>query len=181
MRIFKDSFLGGAFGMPQVLRSRRSLGRYASVAMLVGLSAPKLTLAIALGIEITDWTVTQQKLQRTADAAALAAAEAFSASANLQTAAMYGGYVAEINKASGGPNSQWFGATRTFADNMITVQHTLVTVNSGDTAFVAYVKATVPLLFSAYVLAGPSITLVGQRLSETCVRGLVRRGQPCFR
>jgi Flp pilus assembly protein TadG len=133
-------------------RIRPELGRRGAVAILVGLSAPMLLMAVALGVEVSSWTVTQQKLQRTADAAALAAAEAYYRGASAQTAATYGAYVAELNKASGAATRSWLGST--LSDGNITVQKTTGPVNSSDTAFLATIKANVPLLFTAYVLHG---------------------------
>jgi Flp pilus assembly protein TadG len=124
--------------------------------MLVGLSAPMLLMAISLGVEVASWTVTKQKLQRTADAAALAAAEAYYRGASAQTAATYGAYVAEMNNASGGISRSWVGST--LSDGNITVQKTTGPVSSSDTAFLATIKTKVPLLFSAYVLPSGSTT-----------------------
>ncbi len=104
---------------------------------LVGLSAPILLMAVALGVEVSSWTVTKQKLQRTADMAALAAAEAYFRGASVQTATIYGSYVAEMNGTS---------------PDMVTVQSIAGVVNSSDTAFQATVQIRVPLLFSAYAL-----------------------------
>jgi Flp pilus assembly protein TadG len=148
-----------ADGETSVARARRfrlGLGRRGAVAMLVGLSAPMLLMAISLGVEVASWTVTQQKLQRTADATALSAVEAYYRGASAQTAATYGAYVAEMNNASAGTSRSWVGSTLT--DGNITVQKTNGVVNSSDTAFVATIKANVPLLFSQYVLGSGTTT-----------------------
>jgi Flp pilus assembly protein TadG len=148
-----------ADGETSVARARRfrlGLGRRGAVAMLVGLSAPMLLMAISLGVEVASWTVTQQKLQRTADATALSAVEAYYRGASAQTAATYGAYVAEMNNASAGTSRSWVGSTLT--DGNITVQKTNGVVNSSDTAFVATIKANVPLLFSKYVLGSGTTT-----------------------
>jgi Flp pilus assembly protein TadG len=140
----------GDISVTCVYRARPALGRHGAVAMLVGLSAPMLLMAISLGVEVASWTVTKQKLQRTADAAALAAAEAYYRGASAQTAATYGAYVAEMNDASGGITRSWVGST--LSDGNITVQKTTGPVSSSDTAFLATIKTKAPLLFSAYVL-----------------------------
>src|SRR3978361_2398267 len=86
---------------------RPALGQRATVAIIVGVCAPMLTIAMALGIEVTNWSVTKQRLQRTADAAALAAVESYLVNGNAQTSATYGAYVAELNGAAGSATRTW--------------------------------------------------------------------------
>jgi hypothetical protein len=124
--------------------------------------------ALAVGIEVAGWTVTQQRLQRAADMAALAAALAYNNDPNAQVAANTGAYVAEINGASGSATHPptWSSNTNTVSDNMITVAMTTGIKNASDTAFVATVKQTVPLLFSLIFLPGPSQTLSATATAE---------------
>jgi uncharacterized membrane protein len=156
--------------------SDRSLGNRGVVAMLVGLSAPALVMALALGIELASWTVTKQKLQRTADAAAIAAALTNARGSSLQAAATEAAYVAEINGALGATSRTWFDATNTFSDNMITIQKTAGIVNSNDTAFIATIRTTVPLLFASYVLPARFQTLAATATAENVQSG----SQPCL-
>jgi hypothetical protein len=155
------------------------LGQRGSVAMLVAMSATMVLLAIGLGVEATGWTVSQTKLQRAADAAALAAAEAYAAGAGVQMAATQGAYVAEINNGVGvssnaatsltctpGTVRTWCAATSMLSDNLITIQKTTGVRHATDVAFVATITTTVPFFFSALVLTGTGRTLSATATAE---------------
>jgi Flp pilus assembly protein TadG len=146
-----------------------------AVAVLIGFSAPMLMVAVALGVEVASWTVTEQKSQRTADAAALAAAEAYYRGASAQTAATYGAYVAEMNRASGAATRSWLGST--LSDGNITVQKTTGPVSSSDTAFLATIRTQVPLFFTAYVLQGSTTETITATATAEIITSQV--GQYC--
>src|ERR1700760_1297638 len=114
-------------------RPKRSPGKRGSVAILVAFSAPVLIGAIALGIEVSGWTAAEQQLQRTADAAALAAALTSINGSTPQGAATEGAYLAEINGAVGKRPIAWDGSS-IISDNMITISQISGVVNTGDVA-----------------------------------------------
>jgi hypothetical protein len=149
-------------------------GKRGTVAVLVALCAPVLLVTVGLGIEASGWTAVTQRLQRTADVAALAGAQAYNAGASVSIAATEAAYVAEINGATG-VSSTTTPTTRVWnpntsppylADNMVTIQVTAGIKNSSDKAFVAKIKETIPLLFSHYYLRGPTITLNATATAE---------------
>ena len=161
---------------PRNRPKRQLLGNRAVVAVLVGLSAPVLVMALALGIELSSWTVTKLKLQRTADAAALAASLAYNRGSTAQAAANYGAYVAEINGALGAKTRTWATYTKTLSDNMIIIQMTSGVVNSNDVAFVATIQTAVPLLFASIVLPAKTETITaaataGLPAAGSCTNG----------
>jgi Flp pilus assembly protein TadG len=166
----KNWVTGRLFPGLRISPARPALGRRGTVAMLVGLSAPVLLITLALGIEVSGWTATKQRLQRTADAAALAAVEANAAGANTQTAATYGAYVAELNGAAGSATRNWSGnVTNILTDNQITIQKTAGLVNAGDTAFIATINATTPLYFSKIVFPGATTKALSAKATAEIV------------
>lgn len=139
-----------------------------------------LVMALAIGIDASNWTVTKQRLQRTADAAALAAVEAYLVNPNAQTAATYGAYVAELNGASGTATRTWTALTNTLADNRITIQKTAGIVNTTDTAFIATIQASVPLFFAHYVMRGATTKLISVSATAELVAAQTgQTGQYC--
>ena len=63
--------------------------------------APAMVMTLAMGIEITDWSVKNLELQRVADAAAWAGAKQYVATSNAQVATGTASDVAEMNGATG--------------------------------------------------------------------------------
>jgi hypothetical protein len=92
---------GGQHSITGPRRERLRLDEEWAVAALIGRSAPMSIMAAAFGAEVSSWTVTRQKLQRTAGAAGLAAAEAYDRGASATIGATYGAYAAEMSGASG--------------------------------------------------------------------------------
>jgi hypothetical protein len=158
-------------------RPKRFPGKRGSVAILVAFSAPVLIGAIALGIEVSGWTAAEQQLQRTADAAAIAAALTYIDGSNVRVAATEGAYLAEINGAVGKSPPLWDG-TSVITDNMITISQVNGVVNHGDIAFQAIIRRTVPFLLSGIALKGPGKTLSATAVAEI---GISSTGaQPCL-
>jgi Flp pilus assembly protein TadG len=153
-----------------------------TVAVMTALCLPPLTLAVGLGIEASGWVVTQQgSLQRTADLAALAAAQAYGRGATTQLAATQAAYLAEINGAAGASAASarvWNAAASapTLSDNSVTIQVIKGVVNPADTAFAVKVQQNVPLLLAALPLNRPSITLAATAIAEIVPSG----PQPCL-
>jgi hypothetical protein len=156
-------------------RKNPFLGKRGTVAILVGLSAPALVLAIGLGIEASGWSAVQQRLQRTADMAALAGALAYNKGASVSVAATQAAYAAEINGSTGvtSPATRtWLPTPKTLLDGSITIQEVNGVKNAGDIAFAATIQDTVPLLFSAIALPGPGITLSATGIAELVSGGV---------
>ena len=130
---------------------RLATDRRGAVAVLIGLSAPVLMMAVGLGVELSSWTVTQQELQRTADVAALAAAEAYyrdSWRRRRRERALMSLKLMTLQERRRGPGSQ----TDTLSDNMITIEKTAGPVNASDVAFLATIRGNVRLLLTRYAL-----------------------------
>ena len=158
-------------------RPKRFPGKRGSVAILVAFSAPVLIGAIALGIEVSGWTAAEQQLQRTADAAAIAAALTYINGSSVQVTATEGAYLAEINGAVGKSPPQWDGAS-VITDNMITISKVKGVVNTSDVAFQAIIRKAVPFLLSGIALKGPGKTLSATAVAEI---GITSTGaQPCL-
>jgi uncharacterized membrane protein len=114
-------------------------------------------LAIGLGIEASGWSAVQQRLQRTADMAALAGALAYNKGAAASVAATQAAYTAEINGSTGvtSPATQtWLPTPKILLDGSITIREVNGVRNTGDIVFAATIQYTVPLLFSAIALPG---------------------------
>jgi hypothetical protein len=141
-------------------------GERGAVALLVGLAAPTLMMALAISVELTGWTVAQIQLQRSADVAAAAGGLAYASGASIQLSATHAAYVAEINGASGSTTRNWASATNTLTDNQITVTKIAGIKNAADVAFQVTVSQTVPRTFSRLVLQGTGQTLTATAVSE---------------
>ena len=136
--------------------------------MLIGITAPILTMVIALGVEVSGWTVTKQRLQRAADMAAIAGAEVYNATAAGQSAANYAAYVAELNSGAGGATHPlpWNAVTKTLTDNSITVTITSGVKNANDVAVQVTVQTTVGAMFTGYVWPGGTKTISATAMAE---------------
>ena len=71
--------------------------RRSSVSLFVALMAPVLAAASGLGVEVSNWTVEQMRMQRAADVAAVSGVAALNAGASAQSAATAAARIAEIN------------------------------------------------------------------------------------
>jgi Flp pilus assembly protein TadG len=140
------------------------------VAVLLGLTAPVLVMALGLGIEVSRWSVAKVQLQRIADAAALAGAFDYqhqSTKAAL-TAATAAANLAWINGVTGMASPAWTAATQLLADNQIAVQIIAGLKYPADTA----VQVTVSRQLSLY-LAGIFTSATSQTISATAVAELM--------
>lgn len=163
---------------------RVGLGDRATVAILVGITAPVLAMSIALGIEVSGWTVMKQRLQRAADAAATAAAESYITGASAQKAAMYGAYVAEMNNVTGAPARTWAGTTAagTLNDNNISIVVATGSgvINPADTTFAVTVQSPAPTAFVSFAFpSGITKTITTSATAEIAV-GAGSGGKPCL-
>jgi len=157
-------------------RSRR-----AAVAIYVGLMTPVLAGAVALGVEVSSWSGDQAKMQRTADASAMAAG-------------LYC-YKNIGNAANCTNNSAVKQAATTLAQNLATVNgagSSSASVVSGirsasDTAIQVSAQETVPLTISRIFDSSPSVTVSASSTSEvtsstttTTTTNPGTGGQPCM-
>jgi Flp pilus assembly protein TadG len=152
-------------GIDRLRRDRRGV-----VAVLLGLTAPVLVMALGLGIEVSRWSVAVVQLQRVADAAALAGAFDYQHQSTkvARTAATAAANLAWINKVTGMASPAWDASTQLLTDNQITVQIIAGLRNASDTA----VKVTVSQQLTLY-LAGIFTTAASQTISATAVAELM--------
>jgi Flp pilus assembly protein TadG len=150
-----------------ITRLRRD--RRGVVAVLLGLTAPVLVMALGLGIEVSRWSVAKVQLQRIADAAALAGAFDYQHQSTkvAHAAATAAANLAWINGVTGTASPAWTAATQILADNQITVQIIAGPKNPGDTA----VQVTVSRQLSLY-LAGIFTAASSKTISATAVAEL---------
>jgi Flp pilus assembly protein TadG len=163
---FRDSDHGDPmFGIARWRGDRRGV-----VAVLLGLTAPVLVMALGLGIEVSRWSVAKVELQRIADAAALAGAFDYQHQSIKvpQTAATAAASLAWINGVTGTASPAWTAATQLLADNQIAVQIIAGLKNPGDTA----VQVTVSRQLSLY-LAGIFTSATSKTISATAVAELI--------
>ncbi|HBK06075.1 MAG TPA: hypothetical protein DDZ81_09440 [Acetobacteraceae bacterium] len=163
---------------------RRGLGERATVAILVGITAPVLAMSIALGIEVSGWTVMKQRLQRAADSAAIAAAESYMTGASAQTAATYGAYLAELNKVTGAPTRTWVGNSTagTLSDNNISVVVASGSgfINPADTTFSVTVQSPAPTMFVGFAFPNGITKTISTTATAEIAAGTGTGGQPCL-
>lgn len=151
--------------------------RRGSVALLAGIMAPVLVMSMAMGIEVTFWSVRMVELQRVADVAAWAGATQYAANSNAQIAAWIAADVAEINGVTGASTRSWDATRSTLSDNLITAQLVAGVKNASDNAIKVTVTQnitkSVSLIFPS---ATASITLSAIAIAEIGALG----PQPCI-
>ena len=160
--------------------------RRAGVALITALSMPVLLMSVAMGVEVSHWSAQQLDLQRTADLAALAGANAYGSAlaqgdtaAQAVTAAAAGAAdVAELNGAAGGSRS-WSPAAKTLTDNQITVLITSGVKNSADPAVQVTVRRAVPLLFAHIAVESAAVSLAARGTAEDTSTMQWSGAQPC--
>ena len=99
-----------------LIRDRRGV-----VAMWVAVTTPVIAMGLGLGVDVSEWVVANQQLQRAADAAATAGARFYGTAQNAQVTAGIAADVAEANGAAGTGTRTWTAGTRTLINNTITV------------------------------------------------------------
>ncbi len=150
-----------------------------SVAVMAGVMAPVMVMTLAMGIEVTSWSVTKVDLQRAADVAAWAGAAQYQATQNGQTATNTAAQVAEINGVSGVNPRTWNAAGLTTSDNMITAQVVSGVRNAADPAIQVTVSQRIHTTFSRIFPSAPSAVTV----TATAIAELVSAPvgpQPCL-
>jgi hypothetical protein len=132
------------------IRDRRGV-----VAVLVGLMAPVLVMALGLGIEVSRWSVAKVELQRTADAAALAGAFDY---LNQTTPVQQTAIAAAVNLA------QINGITAPVTAQIVTGLTGLK--NPSDNAMKVTVSRQLPLFLAGIFTAAPSLTISAIAVAE---------------
>ena len=155
-----------------LLRSSRG-----SVALMTGIMAPVMVMSLAMGIEVTSWSVAKLDLQRVADAAAWAGAWQYIVTNDSQSATRTAADMAEINGASGTATRTWAPATATTTDNLVTAQLVAGVRTTTDKAVKVVVKRSILTSFSR-IFPGTksSVTVTAVAVAEIGSLG----PQPCI-
>jgi Flp pilus assembly protein TadG len=153
--------------------------RRGSVALMTGIMAPVMVMTLAMGIEVTSWSVTNVELQRTADVSAWAGARQYVVAANAQGATGTAANLAEINGASGTATRTWNAATLTTTDNLITAQVVPGVRNAADTAIKVTVQRNIAKSFSLiFPSSQSSVTISATAIAE--IVSAQAGPQPCL-
>jgi Flp pilus assembly protein TadG len=152
--------------------------RRGSVALMTGIMAPVMVMVLAMGIEVTSWSMRRVELQRVADVSAWAGARQYVVSSNnAQSATGAAADLAEINGASGTAGRTWNPATLTTTDNLITAQVVSGVRNATDAAIKVTVKQNIAKLFSnIFPSTSSSVTVSAVAVAEFESVG----AQPCI-
>ena len=144
---------------------------------MTGLMAPAMIMTLAMGIEVTSWSVTKVKLQRLADAAAWAGVSQYVVTTNAQSSTQTAADLAEINGASGTSVRTWNPTTLTTTDNLITAQLVTGVRNSADKAVKVTIQQNVAKSFSRIFPSTASfVTVTAVAVAEIGSLG----PQPCI-
>jgi len=153
--------------------------RRGSVALMTGIMAPAMVMVLAMGVEVTSWSVTKVDLQRVADVAAWAGAQQYAVSNNAQSATRTAADLAEINGASGTSTRNWNPATSTTTDNLITAQVVGGVRDAGNKAIKVTVKQSIAKSFSRiFPSAQSSVTISATATAE--IIDSAAGPQPCL-
>jgi Flp pilus assembly protein TadG len=153
------------------------IDRRGSVALMTGIMAPVMVMSLAMGIEVTSWSVRKLELQRIADVAAWAGARQYVATNDVQSATQTAADLAEINGASGTSTREWNPTTLTTTDNSITAQVVGGVRNAADKAIKVTVKQSIAKSFSRiFPSTRSSVTVSAVAVAEIGSLG----PQPCI-
>ncbi len=157
--------------------------RRGSVAFMAALMAPVMVMAVAMGIEVTSWSVTQVEQQRIADAAAWAGATQYIATQTPQTATSTAADLAEINGVSGAsfPSTRtWNSTLLIMSDNMITAQVVSGVRNAADTAIEVTVQQNVAKSISLIFPSAQSFVTIKATAIAEIMMSAGGGPQPCL-
>jgi Flp pilus assembly protein TadG len=135
--------VGNTHNLAALLRNRRG-----SVALMTGIMAPVMVMSLAMGIEVTSWSVTKLDLQRIADVSAWAGARQYIVTNDVRSATQTAADLAEINGAAGAASRGWSSTTSTTTDNLITAQVVGGIRSADDKAVKVTVKRSISTSFS---------------------------------
>ncbi len=151
--------------------------RRGSVALMTAVMLPVMIMTLAMGIEITYWSVVKLELQRVADVAAWAGAAQYVGTASGSSATGAAADVAEINGIQSATARTWNAATKTTTDNMITAQMVSGPRNAADVAVKVTVQRNISKSFSRiFPSLEPSVTVSAFAVAEITPVG----AQPCI-
>jgi Flp pilus assembly protein TadG len=147
------------------------------VAIMTAVTAPVLLMALAMGVEVTSWSVSSLELQRIADAAAWAGATRYAATGSAQIATGVAAELADINGLAHTAARTWNAATLTTSDNMIAAQMVAGVKASGDNAMKVTVKRSLTKsLTGIFPGGGSAVTVTAVAVAEIGSLG----PQPCI-
>lgn len=153
--------------------------RRSSVSLFVAILTPVLAAMSGLGIDVSNWTVEQMRVQRAADAAAISGMIVYKQSSNARAAATAAARIAEINGVAGTATPSWNDSTKTLTDNQIAVQIVNGIKNASDTAIKVTAQETVPLTLTRLVTSMTSVTVTATSYGEL-VNLAGNTPQPCL-
>jgi Flp pilus assembly protein TadG len=147
------------------------------VALMTGIMLPVMVMSLAMGVEVTSWSVTKLELQRIADVSAWAGAAQYASTQSAQSATKTAADLAEINGASGTTARTWNATTLTATDNMITAQVVSGVRSASNVAVKVTVRRTITKLFSRiFPSDDASVTVSATAIAEIGSLG----PQPCI-
>jgi Flp pilus assembly protein TadG len=154
--------------------------RRGSVALMTGIMLPVMVMSLAMGIEVTYWSVTKLELQRIADVAAWAGAAKYAATTDPQAATNAAADLAEINGVASASSRNWNLATLTMTDNLVTAQVIGGVRNAADVAVKVTVKRTIlksfsrifPSAQSSVTVSAAAVAEIGSLGPQPCILGL---------
>jgi len=154
--------------------------RRGSVALMTGIMAPVMIMMLAMGIEVTSWSVANLELQRIADISAWAGARQYVIASSAQNATQTAVNLAEINGASGTATQGWNASTLTRTDNLVTAQVVPGIRLATDTAVKVTVQRTIARSFSLIFPGGLSFVTVSATAIAEIVSAVATSPQPCL-
>lgn len=148
------------------------------VAMWVAVTTPVIAMGLGMGVDVTEWVIANQQLQRAADAGSTAGALKYGTLQNAQIAAGIAADVAEANGAAGSATRTWTAATKTLVANNITVV-VANAINNGNNASIAVsVQRSVPATFSKVFSAAAKVVKASATADSTGT--ITTFQQPCL-
>jgi Flp pilus assembly protein TadG len=151
-----------------------------SVALMTGIMAPVMVMMLAMGIEVTSWSVANLELQRIADISAWAGARQYVVASSAQSATQTAANLAEINGVSGTPAQTWNTSTLTRTDNLTTAQVVPGIRVSTDTAVKVTVQRNIAKLFSLIFPGSQSFVTISATAIAEIVSSVGTSPQPCL-
>lgn len=145
------------------------------VALMTAMSFIVILMCAGLSIDVSNWSLVKQELQRTVDLAAFAGAASFSSSNDAMGAANIAANLAELNGASGSTSRTWNAGTMTLSDGQVNVQVSKGIRNSKNTAFQVIITQPAPVTFAKIFQSADIITVGATGWAETRVNV-----QPCI-
>ena len=150
------------------------------MALMTAVMAPVMIMMLAMGIEVTFWSVNKVELQRIADIAAWAGAREYTASNSAQTATGVAANLAEINGITGTATRTWNATAEKMTDNLITAQVVAGVKAASDTAVQVTVQRSIATSFSAIFPGTPAAITVSATATAEIVAATPLGPQPCL-